>query len=74
VGPHTKKVGSSRSVGGVHGLLICSRVFLTPRWMMLEEVLGVGALSRWLYLATKPSHVRVDVDGLSYPLHYPYDL
>jgi hypothetical protein len=24
-----------------------------------------------LYLATKPSHVRVDVDGPSYPLHYP---
>jgi hypothetical protein len=23
----------------------------------------------WLYLAAKPSHMGVDVDGLAYPLH-----
>jgi hypothetical protein len=32
------------------------------------EVLVVGALRRWLYLAAKPSHVGVDVDGLACPL------
>jgi hypothetical protein len=25
----------------------------------------------WLYLAAKPSHMGVIVDGLAYPLHYP---
>jgi hypothetical protein len=25
----------------------------------------------WIYLAAKPSHVGVDMDGLSYPLHHP---
>jgi hypothetical protein len=25
----------------------------------------------WLYLAAKPSHVGVNVDGLACPLHYP---
>jgi hypothetical protein len=25
----------------------------------------------WLYLAAKPAHVGVDVDGLAYPLHRP---
>jgi hypothetical protein len=25
----------------------------------------------WLYLAAKPSHVGVDVDGLAWPLHHP---
>jgi hypothetical protein len=25
----------------------------------------------WLYMATKPSHVGVNVDGLAYPLHRP---
>jgi hypothetical protein len=24
----------------------------------------------WRYLTAKPSHVGVDVDGLSYPLHH----
>jgi hypothetical protein len=32
---------------------------------MLEKVLGVGVVRRWLYLAAKPSHTGVDVDGLS---------
>jgi hypothetical protein len=26
-------------------------VFLALRWMTLEKVIGVGAMSRWLYLA-----------------------
>jgi hypothetical protein len=25
----------------------------------------------WPYFAAKPSHMRVDVDGLAYPLHHP---
>jgi hypothetical protein len=25
----------------------------------------------WLYLAAKPYHVGVDVDGLAYPMHCP---
>jgi hypothetical protein len=28
-----------------------SRVLLALRWMMLEMVLGVGVMRRWLYLA-----------------------
>jgi hypothetical protein len=39
--------------------------------MTLEKVLGVGAVRNWLHLVTKPSHVGVDVDGPSYPLHHP---
>jgi hypothetical protein len=34
-------------------------------------ILGDVALWRRLYLAAKPSHVRVDVDGLACPLHHP---
>jgi hypothetical protein len=40
-----KMVGSSRSVGGFHGVRACSGVFLAMRWTMLEKVLGVTALS-----------------------------
>jgi hypothetical protein len=38
---------------------------------MLETVLGDVASRCRLYLAAKPSHVGVDVDGLAYPLHLP---
>jgi hypothetical protein len=38
---------------------------------MLEIVLVVGAVKRWVYLAAKPSRVGADVDGLSCPLHHP---
>jgi hypothetical protein len=38
---------------------------------MLENVLGVNAVRHWFYLVAKPSHVRIDVDGLSYSLHHP---
>jgi hypothetical protein len=54
-----------------HGILIDSRVFLPSRWMMLEKVLGVGIVRRWFYLAAKPPHVGLGVDGLACPLHRP---
>jgi hypothetical protein len=38
---------------------------------MLENVLRDVALWCWTYSATKPSHMRVDVDGLACPLHRP---
>jgi hypothetical protein len=38
---------------------------------MLEKVLGVDAVRCQLYLAAKASHLEVDADGLSYPLHHP---
>jgi hypothetical protein len=38
---------------------------------MLEKVLGGNALWCWPYLATKTSHVRVDVDRPACPLHHP---
>jgi hypothetical protein len=41
------------------------------RWMTLKNVLGVDAMRHCFYLAAKPSHAEVDVDGLSYPLHHP---
>jgi hypothetical protein len=34
-------------------------------------VLGDIASRRRLYLAAKPSHAGVDVDGKAYPLHHP---
>jgi hypothetical protein len=30
-----------------------------------------GSFMVWLYLVAKPSHVGIDVDGLSCPLHRP---
>jgi hypothetical protein len=41
------------------------------RWMTFEKVLGDVASWCWLYLAAKPLHEGVDVDGLTYPLHHP---
>jgi hypothetical protein len=38
---------------------------------MLEKVLIVSAVRSCLYLVAKPSHVGVDADGISYPLHHP---
>jgi hypothetical protein len=40
---------------------------LALRWMTLEKVFGVSAVRRKLYLATKHSHMGIDVDGLSRP-------
>jgi hypothetical protein len=34
---------------------------------MLKKVLGDVASRCWPHLAAKPSHVRVDVDGLACP-------
>jgi hypothetical protein len=56
---------------GFHGVLVGSKVFLPSRWMMLKKVLGVGAVRCWFYLAAKPPHVGVGVDGLAFPLHHP---
>jgi hypothetical protein len=56
---------------GFHGILVGSRVFLLSRWMMLEKVLGISAVRRWFYLATKPPRVGLSVDGLACPLHRP---
>jgi hypothetical protein len=30
-----------------------------------------GSFTKRLYMAAKPSHVGVDVDGLACPLHWP---
>jgi hypothetical protein len=38
---------------------------------MLEKVLRVSAVRRWFYLAAKPPHVGVGVDGIACPLHRP---
>jgi hypothetical protein len=37
---------------------------------MLEKVLEVGAMRRWLYLSPKSSHVGLDVDELACSLHH----
>jgi hypothetical protein len=34
-------------------------------------ILGDAVMLCWLYLVTKPSHMGVDVDGLTCPLHHP---
>jgi hypothetical protein len=38
---------------------------------MPKIVLGDDASQSWLYLAAKPSHMGVNVDGLAYPLYCP---
>jgi hypothetical protein len=38
---------------------------------MPRMVLGDIASRRRLYITAKPSHVGVDVDGLTHPLHRP---
>jgi hypothetical protein len=40
---------------GFHGLLVSSGVFLVPRWMVLEKVLGVAASWGQPCLAAKSS-------------------
>jgi hypothetical protein len=50
------------------GVLLGSRAL---RWIMPGTVLGYIAMLHWLYLATKPSHVGIDVDRLAYPMHHP---
>jgi hypothetical protein len=39
--------------------------------MTLEKVFGVGVVRRELHFAGKPNHAVVNVDGLSYLVHYP---
>jgi hypothetical protein len=50
--------------GGFLGILLDSRVL---KWTMFEMVLGDIDVLHRLYLALKPSHVGVDVDGLACP-------
>jgi hypothetical protein len=38
---------------------------------MLEKALRDVTLWCWFYMAAKPSHIGVDVDGLACPLHRP---
>jgi hypothetical protein len=59
---------------GFHGVFVGSRVFLPSRWSMLEKVVGVGTMKRWFYLASKPPHVGVSVDGIACPPAPSYDL
>jgi hypothetical protein len=40
---------------------------------MPGKVLRDVALWHWFYLAAKPSHMELDVDGLACPLHRPMD-
>jgi hypothetical protein len=71
IGAQTRE-GQFVEVGwGFYGIFIGSRVFFPSRWSMLEKVLGVGTMRCWFYLASKPSHVGVSVDGLASPLHHP---
>jgi hypothetical protein len=56
---------------GFYGILVGSRVFLPSRWTMLEKVLGGSVVRCWFYLADKPLHVGVGVDGLAFPMHHP---
>jgi hypothetical protein len=51
------------------GFLLGSRAFLALRWMTLKAVLGDVVAWCQLYMDVKPSHVGVDVDELSCPLH-----
>jgi hypothetical protein len=50
---------------GFHGLLICSGVFLMPRWTMLEKVLGVAASWGRPYLVAKSSWGSVGTGWLA---------
>jgi hypothetical protein len=64
--------GQFVEVGQVfHGIPAGSRVFLGLRCIVLEKVLRDVASWCWPHLATKPSHVGFDADGLTYPLHRP---
>jgi hypothetical protein len=53
------------------GIILGSRVLLALSWMTLKKVPGDIASWHQLYLAAKPPHVGVDVDGLAYPVHHP---
>jgi hypothetical protein len=48
---------------GFYDVLVGSRVFLLPRWMILEKISGDVASRCWPCLVAKPSHMGVDVDG-----------
>jgi hypothetical protein len=68
-GSKLEKISLLRSVGGFHGVQVCSGVFLVMRWMMLEKVLVVAALRGWLCFVAKSSWQAVWMGWLA---PYPY--
>jgi hypothetical protein len=52
-GSRLEIVDSSRSIGVFHGVRACSGVFLAMRWMIIEKVPRVAALSGRLCFAAK---------------------
>jgi hypothetical protein len=59
---------------GRSGLSWCSSQFpdvLDTEVDDAQDVFLRGSFTAWLYLAAKPSHVGVNVDGLAYLLHCP---
>jgi hypothetical protein len=63
-------VSAPESSSCLPGVLLGSWTFLAMRWMTPGMIPGEVA-SQCLYLAVKPSHMGVEVDGLAYPLHRP---
>jgi hypothetical protein len=68
---------------GIHGFPVGSRVFFLPPgcsfWLLGILGIEVGdahddswrcSFAKQLYLAAKPSHIGVDVNGLACPLHW----
>jgi hypothetical protein len=52
----------------------CSSRFLSVLGAEVDDARNGSwrrCFTMWLYLAAKPSHVGVNVDGLAYPLHRP---
>jgi hypothetical protein len=54
--------------GGIPAVLLGSQAL---RWTMPRLVLGDVSVLHGLYLATRPSHVWVDVGRQACPLHRP---
>jgi hypothetical protein len=52
------------------GLPECSR-FLSTEVDGAQDGSWRRCCFAWPYFTAKPSHMRVDVDGLAYPLHHP---
>jgi hypothetical protein len=75
VGPQTEEVGSSGSVRASMSFFLapgCSFWFPGILGAEVDDVRNGcwrHCFAEWLYLASKPSHVGVDVDELAYPLH-----
>jgi hypothetical protein len=61
--------GLHRCSSGLLGVLLGSWAFLALRWMTHKIVLRDVVVWHHLCLAAKPSHMGVDGNGLSCPLH-----